>query len=188
MPHASFNLFTTMVSVAALELFLAAASRAQSLPEPTGSYPVGRITFQLVDDKREFVVQAWYPVQSGAEGIRAPWVPADQLGHEIDGVSGTGRVGRIRLIIDRPADGLAAALLRYLAANHKTLLQLEIDRERREASDTITDLRRRLDQSEQERRDVNRQLTALLTDQRPGTEAPAPNAGRGFWGRLRRKA
>ena len=43
---------------------------------------------------------------------------------------------------------------------------LEIDRERdrREASDTISDLRRRLDQSEQERRDKDRQLTALLTD------------------------
>jgi hypothetical protein len=75
---------------------------------------------------------------------------------------------------------------------------LEIDRERdrREASDTISDLRRRLDQSEQERRDKDRQLTALLTDQRPETEAPGPHArarpgeggGRGFWARLRRKA
>jgi hypothetical protein len=72
---------------------------------------------------------------------------------------------------------------------------LEIDRERdrREASDTISDLRRRLDQSEQERRDKDRQLTALLTDERPRTEAPAhdthrPGEGRGFWARLRRKA
>ncbi len=72
---------------------------------------------------------------------------------------------------------------------------LEIDRERdrREASDTITDLRRRLDQSEQERRDVNRQLTALLTDERPKTEAPPGLRrdrleSRGFWARLRRKA
>ena len=48
-------------------------------------------------------------------------------------------------------------------------------------------LRRRLDQSEQERRDKDRQLTAVLTDQRPKDEAPGPNAGRGFWVRLRRK-
>jgi predicted RNase H-like nuclease (RuvC/YqgF family) len=47
---------------------------------------------------------------------------------------------------------------------------MEIDRERehREASETIADLRERLDQSEQERREKDRQLTALLTDQRPG--------------------
>src|SRR5437764_3446851 len=88
MPHPSFNLFATMVSVAAVELTLAAASWAQSLPEPTGSYPVGRITFQLVDDKREFVVQAWYPAQSGAEGKRAPWVPAAQLSREEKGFVG----------------------------------------------------------------------------------------------------
>jgi|SRR5258708_1820386 hypothetical protein len=67
-------------------------------------------------------------------------------------------------------------------------IEIDRDRERREASDTITDLRKRLDQSEQERRDVNRQLTALLTDERPKSEAPGPNAGRGFWARLRRKA
>jgi hypothetical protein len=67
-------------------------------------------------------------------------------------------------------------------------LEIDRERERREASDTITDLRRRLDQSEQERRDVNRQLTALLTDERPKSEAPGPNAGRGFWARLRRRA
>src|SRR5690348_3275143 len=88
MPHPSFNLFATMVSVAAVELSLAAACGAQPLPEPTGSYPVGRSTFQLVDDKREFVVQAWYPAPSGAEGKRAPWVPADQLSHEEKGFVG----------------------------------------------------------------------------------------------------
>jgi hypothetical protein len=65
-------------------------------------------------------------------------------------------------------------------------LEIDRDRERREASDTITDLRRRLDQSEQERRDVNRQLTALLTDERPKAEVPSES--RGFWARLRRKA
>jgi hypothetical protein len=68
------------------------------------------------------------------------------------------------------------------------LLEIDREHERREASDTITDLRKRLDQSEQERREKDRQLTALLTDQRPEAEAPAPNEGRGFWARLRRKA
>jgi hypothetical protein len=60
-------------------------------------------------------------------------------------------------------------------------LEIDRERERREASDTIADLRNRLDQSEQERRDVNRQLTALLTDQRqkPAAEPEAP-APRGF--------
>jgi hypothetical protein len=58
---------------------------------------------------------------------------------------------------------------------------LEIDREheRRDASDTITDLRRRLDQSEQERRDANRQLTALLTDQRPQQQPEPPPQPKG---------
>jgi pimeloyl-ACP methyl ester carboxylesterase len=88
MPHPPFNVFATLVSVAAVELSLAAASGAQSLPEPTGSYPVGRITFHLVDGKREFMVQAWYPAQSGAEGKPAPWVPADRLSHEAKGFVG----------------------------------------------------------------------------------------------------
>src|SRR5438132_368104 len=86
--HPSFNVFATLVSVAAVALSLAAASGAQSLPEPTESYPVGRITFHLVDDKREFTVQAWYPSQSGAEGKPASWVPADRLSHEEKGFVG----------------------------------------------------------------------------------------------------
>ena len=77
-----------MVSVAAVELALAAACLAQSLPEPTGSYPVGRVTLHLVAVEREVVVQAWYPAQSGAEGKLAPWVPADQLSHEEKGFVG----------------------------------------------------------------------------------------------------
>ena len=66
-------------------------------------------------------------------------------------------------------------------------IEIDRERERREASETIGDLRRRLDQSEQERRDKDRQLAALLTHQRPETEAPSPNAGRGFCARLRGK-
>ncbi len=34
------------------------------------------------------MVQAWYPAQSGAEGKRAPWVPADQLSREEKGFVG----------------------------------------------------------------------------------------------------
>ena len=67
-------------------------------------------------------------------------------------------------------------------------VEIDRERERGEASATIEDLRRRLDQADQERRDKDRQLTAVLTDQRPKDEAPSPNAGRGFWARLRRKA
>src|SRR5579884_294184 len=88
MPHPSFSVVATLVSVAAVELSLAAAAGAQSLPEPTGSYPVGRISFHLVDDKREFTVQAWYPAPSGAEGKPAAWVPADRLSHEEKGFVG----------------------------------------------------------------------------------------------------
>lgn len=42
----------------------------------------------------------------------------------------------------------------------------ERQRERAQFEGTIDDLRRRLDQSEEERRDKDRRLTALLTDQR----------------------
>jgi hypothetical protein len=88
MPHHPFKRFAALVSVAVVELFLAAASEAQSLPEPTGPYPVGRINFHLKDDGREFLVQAWYPAQSGSNGKPAPWVPADRLSHEEKGFVG----------------------------------------------------------------------------------------------------
>src|SRR5262245_45374446 len=88
MPQPSFHAFATLVSVAAVELSLAAASGAQSLPEPTGSYRVGRITFHPVAGKREITVQAWYPAQSGVEGKPAPWLPADQLTQEEKGFVG----------------------------------------------------------------------------------------------------
>jgi predicted dienelactone hydrolase len=58
------------------------------LPEPTGPSPVGRVALQLADGKREFAVQVWYPARSGAEGKRAPWVPADQLSREEKGFVG----------------------------------------------------------------------------------------------------
>ena len=69
--------------------------------------------------------------------------------------------------------------------------EVELLRERIADKETvIADLKERLDQSEQERRDKDRQLTALLTHQRPEpeTEVPALNAGRGFRAWFRRKA
>jgi hypothetical protein len=52
MSYHSFKIFATMVLVAAIEFSLTAACRAQTLPKPTGAYPVGRITFHLVDAAR----------------------------------------------------------------------------------------------------------------------------------------
>jgi DNA repair exonuclease SbcCD ATPase subunit len=62
------------------------------------------------------------------------------------------------------------------------------DRERKQLNEQLEDLRRRLDRADEERRDKDRQLTALLTDERPKAEAPAPNAGRGFWARFSRRS
>jgi septal ring factor EnvC (AmiA/AmiB activator) len=56
-------------------------------------------------------------------------------------------------------------------------LDMQQDRERRQLTDQIDDLRRRLDQSEQERRDKDRQLTALLTDQRAKEDEPHRRIG-----------
>ena len=60
-------------------------------------------------------------------------------------------------------------------------------RERQQLSEQVEDLRQRLDQSEQERREKDRQLTALLTDQRQQVEPPPVTAGRGFWARFTRR-
>ena len=57
------------------------------------------------------------------------------------------------------------------------VLDTDRERERREAAEQIEFLRRQLEQSEIERRAKDQQLTALLTDQTPKTEAessPAP--------------
>ena len=48
----------------------------------------------------------------------------------------------------------------------------------------IADLKERLDQSEQERREKDRQLTALLTDQREQAEQSAPQAHPSLFTRL----
>lgn len=70
------------------------------------------------------------------------------------------------------------------------LINVDREHERREASQQIEDLKRRLDQSEVERRSYAQQVTALLTDQRPKEqEAPgmttAPAMPPGFLGRAR---
>ena len=72
-----------------------------------------------------------------------------------------------------------------------SLLTDERERERQQLTDQIEDLRRRLDAEAEARRlegEERRKLTALLTHERPETEAPAPNAGRGFWPLFRRRA
>lgn len=73
---------------------------AQTLPEPTGAFPVGRITAHVagiarVDERKlhanpglQAIVQIWYPARSGAEGKRAPWLPADRAGLEEKGFVG----------------------------------------------------------------------------------------------------
>jgi predicted dienelactone hydrolase len=78
-----------LASAAAIGLPLAAANGGPSLPEPTGDYPIGRITYYLADlsrndergshkdRKREFMAHVWYPAQSGAKGRPAPWLPPE---------------------------------------------------------------------------------------------------------------
>jgi predicted dienelactone hydrolase len=100
MSHPPFKAFATVAWVAATVFASAAVCRAQTLPEPTGAYPVGRVTFHLVDvsrnddqgsrqdRKREFMGHVWYPAQSGIEGKPAPWMPADWARLEEKGILG----------------------------------------------------------------------------------------------------
>src|SRR6516162_4017560 len=80
----AFKVFVIMA--AAIEFPLTAAGTGPVLPEPTGNYSVGRITYYLLDSsrndergtqkdhKREFMVQVWYPAQSGSKGKPAAWL------------------------------------------------------------------------------------------------------------------
>ena len=74
-------------------------------------------------------------------------------------------------------------LQRELEGRDEQIRQIEQqgERERQQLQSTIDDLRRRLDQSEDERRRAHLQITALLTDQRPKEEPPR---AQGFWRRL----
>jgi predicted RNase H-like nuclease (RuvC/YqgF family) len=70
--------------------------------------------------------------------------------------------------LDAPDTSVEIMLLRAeLAAKDERLdlLQEERERERRQLSERITELRDQLARSEEERREKDRQLTALLTDQ-----------------------
>lgn len=72
---------------------------------------------------------------------------------------------------------------------------IERERERRQLTDQIDDLRRRLDRADEQREGAQTKLTAILTDQRPKPEAQEsakaepqdPHAGRGFWGLFGRR-
>jgi Helix-turn-helix domain len=70
-----------------------------------------------------------------------------------------------------PRDGNADGEMKQsvtLSATGELQVEVEMLRERLvEKEDVIGDLRRRLDQSEVERRQAQERLTALLTDQRP---------------------
>src|SRR5437870_12769601 len=118
MPHHAFKAFVALVSVTAIAFALAAACGAQTLPEPTGACPVGRLTFHLVDasrdddqgshrdHKREFMAHVWYPAQSTIEGKPAPWMPADWARLEEKGILGM----RLRGSSDPSAKDIPKAL------------------------------------------------------------------------------
>jgi predicted dienelactone hydrolase len=74
---------------------------APTLPKPTGSNPVGSVTMRWVDpdrdetatpepgDRRNVIVQAWYPAAPGAAGPRPPYI--DGLGRLPQTLSGVPR-------------------------------------------------------------------------------------------------
>ena len=62
-------------------------------------------------------------------------------------------------------------------------IQIERDRERHQLTDQIEDLRRRLDSADTERREKDRLLTALLTDQTKKEPEPAPRGLRSWFTR-----
>jgi hypothetical protein len=65
--------------------------------------------------------------------------------------------------------------------------QMDREQERRTHADMIADLRKRLDMADQERREAQTRVAALLTQQVERPEAPSstPHAVPGFWRRLR---
>lgn len=86
-----FKAFAILAIVAALEIPLAAVEGGPALPTPTGAYPVGRVTYYMLDlarnddrgthkdHKREFWSQVWYPAQSGSRGKPAAWMPPEWM-------------------------------------------------------------------------------------------------------------
>lgn len=96
------------------------AVQAQSLPEPTGTYAVGRMAVRLVaasradeqgsraDPKLQPVVQVWYPARAGVEGKPASWLPADRAGLEEKGFVG--------MLLRKPAGPSARDIPKVLAS------------------------------------------------------------------------
>jgi hypothetical protein len=66
-------------------------------------------------------------------------------------------------------------------------LQMDRDQERRTHADMVADLRKRLDMADQERREAQTRVAALLTQQveKPEALPSAPQAVPGFWRRVR---
>ena len=120
MRYYSLKILAMMLSVAAIELSLAAACSAQSLPEPTGANSVGRITYPLVDGKHEYTVQVWYPAKAAPdskpapdakpalEGKPAPWLPEDRVLLEQKGFLG--------MSLQRSSDPAAKDIPTFLAS------------------------------------------------------------------------
>ena len=89
--YRELQVFAVMATVAALKLPLAPADEGPVLPQPTGKYPVGRVTYYMLDlarddergtqkdHKREFWSQVWYPAQSGSQGKPAAWMLPEWL-------------------------------------------------------------------------------------------------------------
>jgi hypothetical protein len=65
------------------------------VPEPTGPYPVGRVSYDWVDsarteiyaanpeDRRELVVFVWYPAKPRLVAEFAPYLPARPCGRAL---------------------------------------------------------------------------------------------------------
>jgi hypothetical protein len=83
----------------------------------------------------------------------------------------------------RQETGLLSVDTSLLLENRELRTNLNASEQRlRDSQEQVIDLRQRLDQSEEERRKTQTQLTALLTDQRQqNTPEPPP---KGFWKRL----
>jgi dienelactone hydrolase len=86
MAHRALRGIAILAAVAAIQPPLAAADEGPVLPQPTGAYPVGRVTCYMVDlarndergtqkdHKREFWSQIWYPAERGSQGKAAAWM------------------------------------------------------------------------------------------------------------------
>ena len=87
----AFGVLLGLVAGAAASVYVygeAESNRATPLPEPTGPYAVGRVSYHWTDrsreetftekkgDERELMVFVWYPAQKPAPGTKnAPYLP-----------------------------------------------------------------------------------------------------------------